>query len=398
MRIAIAGQTYYPGNNGQAIFTIHLAEGLARAGHEVHVIVPSDKFDYRCEFIQGVHVHRVRSLNLRWIHPEVFLTFFPHGMIRKIFTEHRPDVVHIQDHYFLCLDTVQVALSMKIPVMGTNHFLPENVLPYLNQVPLPRSAKISVMWSLMLMTYNRLAHVTTPTQTGADILAKTRIRVPITPISCGVDTETFHPAPDLDRAAACNLFGLDPHKRLFVYVGRLDREKRIDLLLKGMARLRDAGRTDLHLAIAGQGAARGELMALMKSLNLGSLVTFLGYVPNQHLPLLYQTAQVFCMPSPEELQSIATLEAMASARPVLAVNARALPELVHHCENGYLFELNRASDAESAQAVADGMLYLADHQERWSEMGEISRARAVSHSLERSICKYADLYQRLAKH
>ena len=50
------------------------------------------------------------------------------------------------------------------------------------------------------------------------------------------------------------------------------------------------------------------------------------------------------MPSIAELQSIATMEAMASALPIVAANAMALPHLVHDGENGYLFEPGNIDD------------------------------------------------------
>lgn len=390
MRIAIAGQTYYPGNNGQAIFTIHLAEGLARAGHEVHMFVPNNRFQYTCETIQGVQVHKLPALNFDWVHPEAYLALMPAPRILKILRASRPDVVHIQDHYFLSRDVLLAARRMKIPVVGTNHFLPENVLPYLNVLPLPRHTKIAVLWGLMLWTYNTLAAITTPTETAARILSTTNIHVPVTPVSCGVDTAHFlPPGESMDRSAACAKFGLDPQKILFLYVGRLDREKRIDLLLRGLAKLVQDGRGDLQLAIAGQGAAKGELRSLAKSLGVENQVHFLGYVANDLLPLLYQTAHIFAMPSPEELQSIATLEAMASGRPVLAADARALPELVTSGVNGYLFAANQAD------AAAQGMASLADQREQWEQMGAASRSRAVQHGLENTIHQYEAVYQQV---
>jgi 1,2-diacylglycerol 3-alpha-glucosyltransferase len=388
LRIAITGQTYLPGNNGQAIFTIHLAEGLARVGHEVHVIMPSERFFYRHEMINGVHLHTVRSLNFDWVHPGSYYTFVPGDQIRRIFREHRPDIVHLQDHYFLSIDVTAAARKMDIPIVGTNHFLPENLLPYLNFVPLPRSKKISILWDLMLWTYNHLEIVTTPTETAASILRRQKITAPVVPISCGVNTGQFHPAPELDRVNACANFGLDANQPLLFYVGRLDAEKRIDLLLRGLASLRARGRDDIRLAIAGQGAAGNDLRTLASTLGLAERVRFLGYVPNEQLPLLYQTGQVFCMPSPEELQSIATLEAMASGRPVLAANARALPELVTHGENGYLFAPGQI------EAAADGMAYLVDHREEWHRMGQASRARAVTHSLDNTIQRYEEVYRK----
>ena len=59
---------------------------------------------------------------------------------------------------------------------------------------------------------------------------------------------------------------------------------------------------------------------------------------------LLTRASVFAMPSIAELQSIATMEAMASGLPIVAANAMALPHLVHDGENGYLFEPGNVDD------------------------------------------------------
>jgi glycosyltransferase involved in cell wall biosynthesis len=358
----------------------------------VHVIVPHPKFYYQHTVINGVHVHHIRSFNFSWVHPDAFFTIFSAGQVRKIFKQYRPDVVHLQDHYFLCRDVARVSAQMGLPLIGTNHFLPENLLPYLNYLPVPRKIKISVLWDLMLWTYNHLDIVTTPTETAASILTKQKIHVPVVPVSCGVDTQHFHPPMDHNREAACTTFGLDAQKALILYVGRLDREKRIDLLIRGLAHLRDQGRDDICLTIAGQGAARAELASLVHAYKLNQQVHFLGYVPNEQLPLLYQTADIFAMPSPQELQSIATLEAMASMRPVLAANARALPELVSHQVNGYLFE------PDKVQSVTQGMVYLIDHRDQWQNMGHASRSRAVAHSLDNTIRRYEEIYVKVRNH
>jgi len=389
MRIAISGQTYYPGNNGQAIFTIHLAEGLARSGHEVHVIVPHPRFRHEYEVMNGVHVHKVRSVSFAWAHPEAFFPFLSYWAVEKIFRQFRPDVVHIQDHYFVSRDAARAARQMNIPLVGTNHFLPENLLPYLNLLPVPRKTKVAALWNLMLWTYNHLDMVTTPTETAAGILARQKIRVPVNPVSCGVDTHYFRPPVNADRESACAGFGLDPHKIILLYVGRLDGEKRGDLLIRGLALLQKQGRSDICLAIAGQGAAKAELRSLAHALKLDESVRFLGYVANEQLPLLYQTADLFAMPSPQELQSIATLEAMASARPVLAANARALPELVTHRVNGVLFE------QDQVESVAQEMAYLLDHRDQWQVMGYASRSRAVAHSLDNTIRRYEEIYRKV---
>jgi glycosyltransferase involved in cell wall biosynthesis len=67
-------------------------------------------------------------------------------------------------------------------------------------------------------------------------------------------------------------------------------------------------------------------------------VTLTGKVSYDQLRAELTQATVFAMPSRAELQSIATMEALASGLPVVAANAMALPHLVHPDENGYLYE------------------------------------------------------------
>lgn len=362
---------------------------MARAGHDVHVIVPGAHRSYHREVINGVNVHTMPSLNIGILHPEAYLALFPQPTIRRIFQNEPPDIIHIQDHYFLSRDVAIVAKRMHIPILGTNHFLPENLLPYLHPIPLPRKVKIDVLWNLMLWTYNTLALVTTPTETAARILRGQRIKTPVVPVSCGVDTHYYHPQPEFVRRNTQAKYKLDPEKVTFLYVGRQDREKRIDLLLRGLAILRGQGRADIQVAIGGQGAARKELEALAEKLELNDLVHFLGYVPADDLPGLYLAADIFAMPSAEELQSIATLEAMASGKPILAANARALPELVTDGVNGRLFE------PANAEAAAKAMALLADGRKDWLKMGVASRSRAMAHSLENTIRRYEALYRKV---
>ena len=76
---------------------------------------------------------------------------------------------------------------------------------------------------------------------------------------------------------------------------------------------------------------------------------------DEELRQAYTRATVFAMPSIAELQSIATMEAMASGLPVVAANAMALPHLVHDGENGYLFEPGDAQDLADKLSASSTM-------------------------------------------
>src|SRR5512142_1886729 len=100
MRILISSTTYWPSMNGQAIFTVNLAERLAGRGHEVTVVYPSQEKGPYQTVQKGVRLEHVRSIQLMpRIHPHVWVPAPSGREIRSIFDSARPEVLHIQDHY-----------------------------------------------------------------------------------------------------------------------------------------------------------------------------------------------------------------------------------------------------------------------------------------------------------
>jgi 1,2-diacylglycerol 3-alpha-glucosyltransferase len=386
MRILIAGETYFPASNGQAIFMVNLAEGLARRNHDVLAVVPSEQgHAYQTER-NGVRIWAVQSAQWGSVHSGVLVSLFPRKAVRQVFDSFQPDVVHINDHYPLARSVLREARLRGIKVIGTNHFMPENIAPYVRWLSRFEALFDWVAWRWVLNGYNRLDVATAPSKTAADILVEQGLKVPVYPISCGVSLKRFRPDPSLDRRACRQRFGLSPDATVFVFVGRVDAEKRLDVLLRALHHL---DRDDIQLAVAGKGAARDDLDALARELNLGERVHFLGYVPDEDLPKLLNCSDIFVMPSEAELLSIATLEAMASGRPVLAARARALPELVNEGSNGYLFQPGDARDA------ARYMGLLADQRQRWAEMGAASLKKVQWHGLGNTVQSYETLYAAL---
>lgn len=383
MKILVAGQAFYQPNNGQAVFTINLAEGLAEAGHRVMVLAPSERtYPYRRQQ-QGVTLQTVPALHLQH---NANITAFSARIVAHTSAAFAPDVVHIQDHYFLSRTVLRMVKQPAIKYIGTNHFLPANLTDNFTLPPWLRIPLQSWLWRNMLAVYNRLDGVTTPTATAVAILKQAGLRVPVQAISCGVDRWHFRPRPDLDRTVMRRKYGLHPAKPLLIYVGRVDYEKCLDTVLQALAAL---DRDDLQCAIVGTGRDANNLQALCTQLGLGERVVFTGFVPAGDLPLLLNSADVFVMPSHAELQSIATLEAMASGLPVLAANACALPELVTNDVNGYLFIPQDGAD------LARALTTLLHQQARWAAFGAASLAKVATHTQHNTIQQYLAWYRRL---
>jgi len=161
----------------------------------------------------------------------------------------------------------------------------------------------------------------------------------------------------------------DPN--LILSVSRLDRDdsyKGIDQLLRALALVRDA-RPETRCVIVGDGNDRARLEALAQQLNLTGRVQFAGALATADLGVLYDQCTVFCLPSSAEGFGIVFLEAMAHARPVVALHAAATPEVVADGVTGVL-----VADADP-QKLCGALLGLLNDPELCVRMGAAGRAR-----------------------
>ena len=285
----------------------------------------------------------------------------------------RPDIVHVQAHFGVCRGVLAEAAERGVPTMATNHFMPENLLGY---TPIPDALQGPVIrwaWRDLRRVYRDAQVVTTPTPRAAEVLAANGLQVPAQVISCGIDIAHYEPVAPSSADDVSVLF-----------VGRLDVEKNIDQLIRAVAAV-----PGVRCDIVGDGTRRDELGAL--AAKLGVAVTFHGVVPDAELVRLYRTSQLFCMPGTVELQSLATMEAMAAGLPILAADALALPHLVYSGLNGYLFPPGDVA------TLARHLAELAGNPEKRARMGEASRQVIARHDIERTFAAFEDLYRTMAR-
>ena len=330
LTVLIGADTFLPHVNGAARFAERLAAGLVARGHDVHVSAPSAGHRNHGTFVETIEgqqmtVHRLPSW--RW-YPHDWLTFVLPWMskhyARKVLDEVKPDVVHIQSHIVIGRGLAREARKRGIPIIATNHVMAENIVDFTTLPPVLDNLVVRLAWKDAERTFKMTRAVTTPTRRAADFLESTIDIKGVIPISCGIEASNYQ--ADLTPRDANRL----------IFVGRLTTEKQIDVILHAMAKLDPA--LDVTFDIVGNGDQRRNLEQLTARLGLAERVTFHGYTSDEDLRALLTRASAFVIASIAELQSIATMEAMASGLPVIAANAVALPHLVHDGENGYLFE------------------------------------------------------------
>ena len=159
----------------------------------------------------------------------------------------------------------------------------------------------------------------------------------------GVNLETFKSG---DRQAARRALGLGPEPTL-LFVGRIQRLKGIDILIRAAAELRDDVGGLRVLIAGGTGDTGGRqpseearemqrLRALVDELDLGGTVSFIGAVEQHQLAEYYRAADVTVMPSTYESFGLVAVESMACGTPVVASRVGGLATIVRDGENGAL--------------------------------------------------------------
>lgn len=379
LKVLIGADTFAPDVNGAARFAERLAAGLVARGHEVHVMAPSAgrRHGTWIEEHEGQRMVMHRLHSWRWP-PHPWLRFALPWRIKqnsaRVLDQVKPDVVHFQSPVIVGRGLVIEAHKRGIRVIGTNHLMPENMLEFSLIPKWLQDWSVKIAWTSVRRTFARAEAVTTPTHRAAEFLEQHTGLRGVYAISCGIDAHKYTPS-------------FEPRtENRVVFVGRVTGEKRIDVLLRACALL--PGELDTKLEIVGDGDQSKNLEQLATQLGIADRVTFTGYVSDDELREAYTRATVLAMPSIAELQSIVTMEAMASALPVVAANAMALPHLVHDGQNGYLFAPNDAQDlADKLERVLRMPL------DELTAMKRESLRLIAAHDIQRTLTTFECLYR-----
>ncbi len=388
MRILIASDLHWPSINGVATFGQNLAQGLVRAGHEAVVIAPSQTGHSGEEVDGNYRVLRMKS-SVFPLYQDLRISVLPGRQVARVVEDFAPDVIHVQTPLGVGLAAIAVARRRTIPLVLTNHSMSENLIENV-KILTPLSKTIGT-WLLRYGQWfcSKGDYVTLPTQAAIEMLRPDGFRKPTQAISNGIDLSRFHPgeAPRDFR----DRFGIPPHVPVVLYLGRVDAEKHLSVLLQAMHELGSA--RAVHLVVVGFGVDLHHLERLARSLGIQDRVTFTGRIEEADKPDFFRIANVFAMPSPAELQSIATLEAMASGLPVVAVNAGALPELCEDGHNGFQFDLDDAAGMSAALAR------ILDDADLATRMRSASLEIAGHHDLRETVRRYLSVYNEvIAEH
>lgn len=388
MKIVIGSESFPPAVSGVATMAEYYAKTFAEMGHDVVVFCPST--NPKTFIDKSYHDYKVIRLasHANPFRNGVRVTWRPGKQIKRYLDEAKPDIIHLHDPASISSALLKEAQRQNIPVVITNHFRLDFVISYFKYLPFFHPLIKTLTRSYVRRFYNRCQTVTCPSDLTRRDLKAWGVRPPVLWVSNGVNYERFEKRPDLASFKAKYKL---PDKPIVVYVGRVDADKRVDVLLKSISLVQKE--SDAFFLIVGGGAKLEEMRELTKSLNINDKVLLTGWKDGNdpEFPKFYHAADLFATASPIEVQSIVMMEAMSSGLPIIAPNHGALPELVHDGENGLLFENGNEAD------LANKIIKLLKDADLRHRLGQKAQVMMAENSQAKSARKMIEIYESLIR-
>jgi 1,2-diacylglycerol 3-alpha-glucosyltransferase len=307
LRLGFFTEIYRPVVNGVVESVEALAVGLRARGHQVHCFTPR---------IPGYAeadgpVFRIPSLPLPARTP--YRLTLPlvsrrnlNGVIKRL------SLVHVHSPFVTGWMGVRYARRYGMPLVYTYHTQLE---AYAHYVPFEPNATRFAASQLTRAFANLVDVVVVPTPAMSARLRELGVTARIEIVPSGIDVARF--ATGRRDEALRSRVGVEPGERFLLYVGRLAKEKNVELLIRALAHAKEAS---LKLVVAGDGPQRRELEEYARECGVIARMRFLGAVPRDQLPDLYASADLFVMPSTTETQGLVLAEALAAGAPIVAAD------------------------------------------------------------------------------
>jgi len=360
LRVAMLAADFLPNIGGIANHIYNLARAMRQLGHDCRVLhLTTNRRLPTRETINGLPVLRFKLPPYERI--KRFTAIPVAGSVLAFLRRFRPDVVHWHElsNAWLMLRAL-IRAPVKVVTIHSARFI-RHSRHFLGRFS------------------NRLqadAVLTTGQDRRQTVLSFSK-RLVYT-ISSGVDEQIFRPRQRPESA------GLD-----ILCPCRLVPVKGVEFLLRalpGVLKRFPEARTQ----IAGSGRLLNHLKGMTEELGITRNVRFLGQIPYERMPVLYQEADIVVMPSLVEATSLACLEAMASGCAVVATRVGGLAELIEDGVDGLLVE------PKNPQQIADAVCKLLQDADLRQRLALNARKKVVDrYSWKRQAEKVVTVYERL---
>lgn len=389
MRIGIFTDTYPPFINGVSTSVFMLKKALEKKGHEVYVVtlntenmhykfdenntvlripgVPIGIYDYR---VSGIYPIRAMNIIRKW----------------------KLDVIHSHTEFSMGTFARIISRQFNIPLVHTYHTMYEDYTHYITKGYFDKSSKKIVEYLTLFYCDKTANELIVPTKKTYDLFKqKYEVDKNIYIIPTGIEIERFY-VENVDKKKVNSIkekLKIKDDSFNIVFVGRLAKEKNVDLLLSAQKEIIKKNR-NINLIIIGDGPDMEEYKETSKKLGIDKNTFFTGKVPWEEVPLYYRIADVFATASTTETQGLTVIEAMAASVAPICIDDESFRNTVIDGLNGRIFK----TEDEYIKIV----LELSKDKKTLTQLQKQARLNAEVHSSKYYGESVLDVYKHAIEH
>lgn len=389
MRIGIFTDTYPPFINGVSTSVFMLKKALEKKGNEVYVVtlntenmhykfdenntvlripgVPIGIYDYR---VSGIYPIRAMNIIRKW----------------------KLDVIHSHTEFSMGTFARIISRQFNIPLVHTYHTMYEDYTHYITKGYFDKSSKKIVEYLTLFYCDKTANELIVPTKKTYDLFKqKYEVDKNIYIIPTGIEIERFY-VENVDKKKVDSIkekLKLKDDSFNIVFVGRLAKEKNVDLLLSAQREIIKKNK-NINLIIIGDGPDMEEYKETAKTFAIDKNTFFTGKVPWEEIPLYYRIADVFATASTTETQGLTVIEAMAASVAPICIDDESFRNTVIDGLNGRIFKV----EDEYIKIV----LALSKDKKMLSQLQKQARLNAEIHSSKYYGESVLDVYKHAIEH
>ncbi len=342
MNICMFTNTFLPHVGGVARSVSAFAEDLRSRGHQVLVVAPifpglDDRGEDRSKVLRVPAIQNFNGTDFSVRLP------LP-GRIHQRLDRFRPDIIHSHHPFLLGDAALRTAKARALPLIFTHHTLYER---YTHYVPFDSPAMERFAIHLSTRYANLCQMVIAPSESLAALIQRRGVETSVRVVPTGVDVAYF----DQGDGSAFRRKNAIPEDAFVIgHLGRLASEKNLAYLARAAAAYLENDEQARFL-IAGRGPSEAQIEKIFAERDLSGRIIRVGLLKGDDLRSCYAAMDLFVFASTSETQGMVLTEAMAAGKPVIALNASGVREVIRDGENGRLLSSD-TPEQEFAAAIS----------------------------------------------
>lgn len=326
MNIVLASDSYFPVISGVTTVVYKQAVELAKRKHQVSIVCMGTKTKLIRRKKDNVLILRLPSI-INPVRTDHRIPIPLPNKLKEAMALVKPDVIHIHTPGTIGLWALRFARKHNILSVASCHGTPDFITSYFDFLPSSvNQSTEKALWQYYRWFLNKVDFVLAPSGYIKKQLKKNKVKTKTVVLPMWIDIPKKR---HFSKKHLREKWHIPEAKIVFLYFGRLDKDKNLRALIKAMQILNNKLKDKASLLMGGKGCQEKELKKFVVKKNLTNFVKFTGYIKDKSLKEdeIYELANVFIIPSLFETQSIVTLQAISYGLPVIVANSGALTEI-----------------------------------------------------------------------